>query len=187
MTFGAGAGTTLLLQTLRPPDPSGFNLAVAPTPQGPFKPLGGSWSYQSINTSSNQPFDKAKGKYAECEDGFVWVNGRGEFHAVFHCYTNGGQPDMGGHAFSTDGHTWTYQAERPWDNVVQHLDGTNITYHQRQSPHLVLDDQGGVLALVTGVKVANVNRPYPWQQFCDGYWLCAPGCDQVVTHMQLTR
>ena len=179
----------MLLQTLRPPDPGGFNLAVAPTPQGPFRPVGGSWHYQSINTSS-LPFNHVgHSKYAECEDGFVWVNKRGEFHAVFHCYTDGGQPDMGGHAFSSDeGHTWTYQAERPWTNVVQHEDGTHINYYQRQRPHLVLDNDGAILALVTGVKVKNPNKPYSWQQYCGdiGNWLCAPVCDQVVTHMQLT-
>jgi hypothetical protein len=81
---------------------------------------------------------------------------------------------------------------RPFDETVALSDGTNITYGQRQRPHLVLHNDGvpGVApsgsprALVTGLKLFNndPNGQLPWMKRCGG--AMEPGCDKTITHLQ---
>ena len=72
----------------------------------------------------------------EVEDPFVWQDKRGNFHALFHKFTDE-HPNCGGHAFSTDGFTWTMTSEAAYTTTVQTADGVNHTFTRRERPHLL--------------------------------------------------
>ena len=166
----------------------GFQVAMAPTPLGPFRPVLGSWGVSPINTQ-------------ECEDSYVWVNKRG-YHAIFHCWGRPGG-DSGGYAWSRDGVHWSTSTrpfrrdnpelsspELPFIDTIAQSDGSTQQYYQRQRPKLVLNDDGTPAALLTGVDAKSENHPNSWQKYCqgrDGRKMTAFGCDLTITHLQLIR
>lgn len=64
---------------------------------------------------------------------------------VFH------EPPVGRHAFSSDGLHWDLSEEITYNTTVMYVDGTNTTYHRRERPHLLLDDQRRPTHLFNGV------------------------------------
>eukprot|EP00051_Salpingoeca_urceolata_P007620 m.99073 g.99073 ORF g.99073 m.99073 type:complete len:507 (+) comp15314_c0_seq1:60-1580(+) len=75
------------------------------------------------------------------EDPFVWQDHRGNFHALFHKFTDE-HPGSGGHAFSTDGFSWTLTDEAAYTTVVTTADGTEHPFNRRERPHLLFDSTG---------------------------------------------
>ena len=185
-------GSTVLLLSMRTTQRlnatvGGFQVAKAPTPLGPFKPVLGDWGVSPINTEG-------------CEDSFVWVNERG-YHAIFHCYGRPGG-DSGGYAWSLDGRSWNTTTnplkwqppahpDLPFTDTIAQSDGSTQKYYQRQRPKLFFGDNGAPAALITGLDAKSKNHPNPWQQCCEGKaggtQMKAIGCDVTITHMQLIR
>jgi len=185
-------GTTLLLHSGCPgAQGHGFNVAVAPSWVGPYRPARGVDHATGQNAWYNFSIDtRAAGG---CTDPFGWVDPRGRYHALFHCHWPGGVGDRGGHAFSDDGVTWTTSAVQPWGVVVPLTDGSNVTYGARQRPHLVLDPatavpgispSGSPIALVVGTKAYTKDpaAQLPWMTRCTSWG--DPFCDKVFTQMQ---
>ncbi|CAH1787739.1 unnamed protein product [Owenia fusiformis] len=87
------------------------------------------------------------------EDPFVYIDKRGNFHAIFHNkYPSNVQESVGGHAFSPDGINWQYGG-RAFGNKVQFTDGTEFEFTRRERPHFVFDKDGVTpLALTSGAQ-----------------------------------
>lgn len=87
------------------------------------------------------------------EDPFVylqptpWDESRPTFHAIFHDHST-----IGGHAFSSDGVSWTYSPVVPFNATVQYDDGGRVTFERRERPHLVFDQRGFPSHLTSGVQ-----------------------------------
>ena len=68
---------------------------------------------------------------------------------------------IGGHAFSSDGLSWSYSPSPCFGPSVEILSHNGSTTHwlaRRERPHVVLDDGGRVIALSSG---AQENAPVP--------------------------
>jgi len=89
------------------------------------------------------------------EDPFVWQDSRGAFHAIFHAMDvqgqGQGQAYLGGHAFSTDGASWTYTGTA-YGNAANYSDGSWQVFQRRERPHLLFDARGLPVALSNGVQ-----------------------------------
>ena len=72
------------------------------------------------------------------EDPFVWQDKRGNFHALFHKFTDE-HPFCGGHAYSRDGFTWVLHDTPAYSTIITTSDGVNHTFNRRERPHLLLD------------------------------------------------
>ena len=48
-----------------------------------------------------------KGNTHNCEDQFMWQDGRGSFHVIWHHYGGSANEWLGQHAWSADGYTWS--------------------------------------------------------------------------------
>ena len=59
-----------------------------------------------------------------------------------------------GHAFSTDGHSWTFSKTEPFDGSVNFTDGTSTVFSTRERPKFVYSDENlsTPIALITGVS-----------------------------------
>lgn len=82
------------------------------------------------------------------EDGSVYLDDRGRFHAIFHSGLNGI------HTFSADGVTWTFGGVA-WNNTVVFEDGGQYAFHRRERPHFVFADPSAprrITALTTAVS-----------------------------------
>jgi len=93
---------------------------------------------------------------AGLEDPFVYRDGKGIFHAVFHNQIEADDERLcGGHAYSTDGiSNWTFSGTA-WSNKVHFDDGTEYSFSRRERPHLVFGDVAAphrITALTTGVQ-----------------------------------
>jgi hypothetical protein len=194
-------GTTLIIHSGCPGSQGeGLNLAIAPHWTGPFRPMRGfdngnaSWYSPSIDTTSKALESNG------CTDPYIWLDGQSNFHALFHCHYGVGRPegiggDLGGHAFSADGVTWTTSAELPFNETVAIVGGTTITFDARQRPHLVMDTAQGIggaspsgnpMALSLGLKVYTRDpeggASSPWMKQCKA---CGQaGCDLTATQLQ---
>eukprot|EP00729_Bicosta_minor_P010939 gene10939-11093_t len=81
------------------------------------------------------------------EDGSVYLDAKGRFHAIFHSGLNGI------HTYSADGTNWTFGGTA-WDNEVAFLNGQNYSFHRRERPHFVFGDASNphrITALTTAV------------------------------------
>lgn len=93
------------------------------------------------------PFASQLPAKAAIEDGNVYMDERGRFHAIFHMGLNGI------HTFSADGVRWTYGGVA-WNNTVAFQDGKSYSFKRRERPHFVFGDLGNphrITALTTGV------------------------------------
>ena len=75
------------------------------------------------------------------QDPFVFRDRRGNFHALFHKFTDE-HPDAGGLAWSRDGFDWTLPNDASYTTVVQHSDGSSRTYGRRERPYLLFAEDG---------------------------------------------
>lgn len=89
------------------------------------------------------------------EDTFMWRDGRGNFHGLFHSWKD---PDVGAHAFSRDGLVWvssnttayTLTEETRNSSEGQEVAGS-VTFARRERPKLLLDSDGNPTQLITAV------------------------------------
>jgi hypothetical protein len=89
------------------------------------------------------------------EDTFMWIDGRGFFHGLFHSWKD---PDVGAHAFSRDGLTWVSSnttaytlTEATAEEGEQGTAAGSVTFARRERPKLILDSEGNPTHLITAV------------------------------------
>lgn len=101
------------------------------------------------------------------EDPFLFRDRRGAWHTLFHDLgRNGGFGcnkkswkgcDVGGHAFSRDGLTWTLSSTRPYTTSVTWEDGFSEVLNRRERPQIVMATDGVTpIALINGVQKGDV-------------------------------
>jgi hypothetical protein len=111
------------------------------------------------------------------EDPYLYVDRRGVFHAVMHSM-DAGLPYCGGHAFSTDGHTWIYTG-MAYGNNATYVDGSWQFFSRRERPHILFAADGLTpIALSNGVQYAA-----PEGVVCDING-AATTCDPIFTLVQ---
>jgi hypothetical protein len=101
----------------------------------------------SYRYHSEKPILELPGKMA-IEDGSVYLDSAGRFHAIFHSELNGI------HAYSQNGLDWMYGGVA-WNNTVQFKDGGVYSFHRRERPHFTFGDASAphrITALTTAVS-----------------------------------
>eukprot|EP01064_Diplonema_japonicum_P007509 TRINITY_DN15134_c0_g1_i1.p1 TRINITY_DN15134_c0_g1~~TRINITY_DN15134_c0_g1_i1.p1 ORF type:complete len:386 (+),score=80.96 TRINITY_DN15134_c0_g1_i1:34-1191(+) len=100
------------------------------------------------------------------EDPFVYQDKRGNYHSLMHnlgnnggfaCYEINGAYhgcDVGTHAFSPDGISWTFSKTIPYNTTVNWDDGTSVVLNRRERPQLVVEN-GVPLYLSNGIEFHN--------------------------------
>ena len=117
-----------------------IGLGVAPHWSGPYM-----MSYFPIFDNMN-------------EDPHLYRDFRGNFHAVFHGMDQWGCGDqtpcrlnVGRHAFSEDGLQWVYSRVNAWTTKVEYEDGSTVDFARRERPEMILDADGHITHLLSGV------------------------------------
>eukprot|EP00056_Hartaetosiga_gracilis_P008112 m.116254 g.116254 ORF g.116254 m.116254 type:complete len:427 (-) comp12849_c0_seq1:2817-4097(-) len=100
--------------------------------------------------------------YLKVEDPFLYVDARGVWHMLCHRYDyrNGYPPNpnmtepmlVSGHAWSSDGFSWVFEDEAPFEAVAHFSDGTYRNYSTYERPHLIFDARGEPTHLVSAVS-----------------------------------
>ena len=87
------------------------------------------------------------------EDMFLYKDGEGVFHALFHLqYGCGTHNSCGGHAFSLDGKAWKFTGTAYTSHTV-YEDGSSLDFPYCERPHFIFAEDGTTpLALTNGVK-----------------------------------
>ena len=159
---------------------SGSRLHLANSPNGPWIPFQGTLpdcnnptQFQHPNSTwflvcdSNMlyrgpnitgPFDFVTqiargGTPGIFEDGFLWIDPRGNWHMLFHTYT---MPDVdpiaiSGHSFSRDGLTWIPACVQPYFNIANVTNGPPVIMSTRERPKLLFNTQGEPTHLFNGI------------------------------------
>lgn len=100
------------------------------------------------------------------EDPFMWIDGRGNYHALFHKMFDpaGGSPIptpgwCGGHAYSRNGTVWS-GVQRAYNTTVLLANGTSVNFARRERPKLLLGGADGKtpLYLSNGVLPIGTDR-----------------------------
>eukprot|EP00035_Acanthoeca_spectabilis_P000400 m.73039 g.73039 ORF g.73039 m.73039 type:complete len:418 (+) comp10188_c0_seq1:1-1254(+) len=130
--------------------------------------LKGVWTYKDVpptlqlaGGSPDQPI------CVNWEDQNIWVDGRGNFHTLFHAWrgqpcdyplpgchgAHGGESctSLGGHGFSRDGRHWYISPDAPYNNTILYDDGTSVAFRARERPHLAMSSNGAPLFLINGL------------------------------------
>jgi hypothetical protein len=111
----------------------GFNetsIGIARSPSG----WDGSLKGMAWNITQTPLFD------AQTEDPYIWIDRRGNYHALFHhCFWPKIPGASGGHAFSSDGENWEYSRTQSYGPKILQTDGTWIGAN-RERPHVLLED-----------------------------------------------
>lgn len=84
------------------------------------------------------------------EDPFIWQDKRGNFHCLFHKFTDE-HPSCGGHAFSEDGFSWHLNNDWAYNTSVVTTDGKATDYFRRERPHLLFDAEHNPVMLFTSL------------------------------------
>eukprot|EP01065_Artemidia_motanka_P004617 TRINITY_DN121_c0_g1_i3.p1 TRINITY_DN121_c0_g1~~TRINITY_DN121_c0_g1_i3.p1 ORF type:complete len:409 (+),score=155.10 TRINITY_DN121_c0_g1_i3:61-1227(+) len=124
-------------------------------------PEAGDWTYV-MQFPVPQSWGAGTSKYLHYEDPYLYVDRRGNWHALSHRYDfrdgypanpNGTDPTLiSGHIFSTDGRSWTFSDVQPYNNWVDYTDGTRQHFATMERPHLVFNDAGDITHLINGVS-----------------------------------
>ena len=82
------------------------------------------------------------------EDAFLWLDLRGNWHALFHVYTLDIVPScanstVAAHWFSPDGLAWHSVPIPPYGNALQLADGSSVLVSTRERPKLIFDAATG--------------------------------------------
>ena len=102
------------------------------------------------------PTGPVRGTY---EDGFIYIDKRGNFHVFFHVYTMTCDTPLcdptaiSGHSFSRDGATWFRSPTQPYFTTANVTDGSVIQMSTRERPKLVFRADGEPSHLINGVDV----------------------------------
>ena len=130
-------------------------------------------SWKGPYTFKSSPSDNLFPKWntTHIEDGHQWIASKGSanpgsYHAIFHSDVEkscGGA--AGGHAWSSDeGATWKFSPRNAFGNKITLVNGTIVTMHQRERPHLVLNHKNQPVALTNGAG---------WENDCDAVFTFA--------------
>ena len=85
------------------------------------------------------------------EDPFIYVDSRGNYHALFHMLYPSHPYSNGGHAYSQNGLNWTWTGQA-YDGNVTYTDGSRIVANGDR-PHLLFDESGKIpVALTTSAS-----------------------------------
>lgn len=107
------------------------------------------------------------------EDGFLFIDPRGNWHQFFHTYTlNDTDPtSISGHSFSADGIKWHPSCVQPYFNTANVTDGSVVRMSTRERPKLLFNAAGEPTHLFNGVCPTANCYPKPAVQ-CKliGYW-----------------
>eukprot|EP00040_Diaphanoeca_grandis_P012962 m.65577 g.65577 ORF g.65577 m.65577 type:complete len:429 (-) comp23576_c0_seq1:171-1457(-) len=114
---------------------------------------------------AGEPFSTIPTFCFNWEDQNLWIDKRGNFHALMHAYR--GQPTdypvcdrtnnktfctaVGGHAFSENGLDWYISPVIAFTPTTVWEDSTSITWRARERPHLLFDTNGDPTHLLNGV------------------------------------
>lgn len=117
--------------------------------------------YQSVSDYGG-PISKADYPFEENEDPFIWQDANSNWHALFHANTWGDSRGAvfpvpvyaGRHAFSLDGHNWTFGRQPVYNGKIAFTNGSSVPLARRERPFLLLDEDTRVPThLYTGVQV----------------------------------
>jgi len=137
------------------------NVDTAPSFAGPY-------TTPSINISCpnlSRGLNGTPGSF-HSEDAVLWRDRRGNYHIFSHAmgpsqwpppspkYLHGHWPDQYGvHAYSKDGAQWLCSDEPAYNGTVLFGDGTVVNTTRRERPKVLLDAEGDLLVLFTGVQM----------------------------------
>jgi hypothetical protein len=134
--------------------------------------LDGPW--QRVATLGPVPHDAPVGGY---EDAFIWLDPRGNWHALFHVWSTEILPNciytnVSAHAFSRDGLDWFFSPIQPYNSTVALDDGTTFITPTRERPKLFFGADGEPAYLYNGA-VRDI-------ELCPPHW-CSR-CKQLSNH-----
>ena len=86
------------------------------------------------------------------EDPSVFRDQRGNYHMLVNAFPGGCVPKVqqGGHAWSTDGVTWSEPRTGAFNTTVQFTDGTSMVCGRRERPQVHLNEDGLPIAISAG-------------------------------------
>ena len=130
------------------------------------------WRNASTYVPNLSPLFVLGGSGAE-DPSNIWIttarDGTLAYHALFHdeqatrCMLPTGCSANGRHAFSLDGKAWRYATEDAWTRNVTLTDGTSLQANTRARPHVLLDGDGRLTHLSTGLQArAAAESDYVW-------------------------
>lgn len=100
--------------------------------------------------------------YIRCEDPYLWMDKRGSWHFISHNYDyRDGWPAnpnqtmpvlVAGHGYSTDGITWRFSTNPPYNSWVDFDDGHRQMFATMERPHLVFGSNGDPTHILNGVS-----------------------------------
>jgi hypothetical protein len=137
-----------------------WSLHSAPAPEGPWHKV----------RDLKPPSTAAR----HWEDPYLFITDRG-FHILSHTYSMQPYPSVAisGHAFSSDGHEWTFSDTEPYDNAVLHTNGSIQHFATMERPKFLFADSAAPTRpthLITGVSpVWNTSNADP----CAGCGHCS--------------
>ena len=110
----------------------------------------------------------------------LYFDAEGHWHVIYHAYAKepfaSGIEKYSGHAYSLDGHNWTFSGDdEPFGGTVQYTDGTSKTFSTRERPQLIFADRNRS----TPIGLTSAVSPQPLGPWCDE---CREGaCSQCKT------
>lgn len=130
---------------------NGTSLLTGRTCSGPEHPWiarSDEWDGEYRSIDDSQPFTMNN-----VEDPFMWIDRRGNYHALHH-WQNGDHNKYynGGHSFSEDGLRWTFSSTPAYAKNISWASGGWSVMARRERPSLVLDSEWRTpIALFTSV------------------------------------
>jgi len=129
--------------------------------------LSGPWvQVQQLPAPRNAPL----GAY---EDGFIWIDPRGNWHALFHVWSSAVpspytcvNANVSAHAFSSDGLSWHYSPRQPYNTTVALDDGSSFITPTRERPKLLFGADGEPTFLYNGAVKDMEGCPPLWCSRC---------------------
>lgn len=114
------------------------------------------------------------------EDAHLWFDRRGNWHIIYHVWTNQPWPVIrySAHAFSRDGWEWKFEdAVEPYGGTIHFTDGSSKSFATIERPQLVFADasRSTPVAMVNGVSP---QIPGPQCATCTSNWCSS--CKQTA-------
>ena len=145
--------------------------------------LAGPWSSRDIFAGVSPP---AVRPHKFWEDPMLWVDPRGRWHILAHCYVphySEANDYVAGHLFSADGLEWTESAVEPYRHAVGYSDGSVQNFSTLERPKLAIAAGGRPTHLFNGASPRWPCGP------CGGCTSCkvTPGTDWTYTLVRQLR
>jgi hypothetical protein len=128
--------------------------------------LDGPW--KRVATLGPVPHNAPIGAY---EDAFLWIDPRGNWHALFHVWSSEISPNclntnVSAHAFSSNGLEWFFSPIQPYNSTVALNDGTTFVTPTRERPKLFFGADGEPTHLYNGAVRDIELCPPHWCSHC---------------------